>query len=76
MLDVKSTWSELTANLTSPGWSITKVTKFGSFGDLSKLIEVDSRGEILDLKTMVNVIVVRLGMLAAQFTQVTLEVAS
>ncbi len=45
-------------------------------GDLSKQIDVDARGEILDLKNTVNGMVVRLRALAAEVTRVTLEVGS
>ena len=45
-------------------------------GDLSQQIEVDARGEILDLKNTVNGMVVRLRALAAEVTRVTLEVGS
>ncbi|KAG6915806.1 hypothetical protein DXG01_009770 [Tephrocybe rancida] len=45
-------------------------------GDLSKQIEVDARGEILDLKNAVNGMVVRLRAAAAQVTRVTFEVGS
>ena len=61
MLDVEGTWRELTgvvnrlaANLTSQVRSIAKVTKAVALGDLSKQIEVDCSGEILDLKNTVN----------------------
>jgi len=67
VLDVEGTWRELTgvvnklaANLTSQVRSIAKVTKAVALGDLSKQIEVDARGEILDLKNTVNGMVVRL----------------
>jgi len=43
---------------------------------LSKQIDVDARGEILDLKNTVNGMVVRLRALAAEVTRVTLEVGS
>lgn len=72
--------------------SIAKVTKAVSLGDLSKQIEVDVRGEILDLKNTVNGMVVRyshnfimivvaytvyrLRVLAAEATRVTLEVGT
>jgi len=59
VLDVEGTWRELTgvvnklaANLTSQVRSIAKVTKAVALGDLSKKIEVDARGEILDLKNV------------------------
>ncbi|KAG6915218.1 hypothetical protein DXG01_012663 [Tephrocybe rancida] len=66
VLDVKGTWRELTgvvnklaANLTSQVRSIAKVTKAVALGDLSKQIEADAQGEILDLKNIVNGMVVR-----------------
>ena len=52
------------------------LTKAVALGDLSKQIEVDARGEILDLKNTVNGMVVRLRALAAEVTRVTLEVGS
>ena len=83
VLDVEGTWRELTgvvnklaANLTSQVRSIAKVTKAVALGDLSKQIEVDASGEILDLKNTVNGMVVRLRALAAEVTRVTLEVGS
>jgi osomolarity two-component system sensor histidine kinase NIK1 len=83
VFDVEGTWRELTgvvnnlaANLTSQVRSIAKVTKAVALGDLSKQIEVDARGEILDLKNTVNGMVVRLRALAAEVTRVTLEVGS
>ncbi|PBL01519.1 hypothetical protein ARMGADRAFT_1007506 [Armillaria gallica] len=81
--DVEGTWQELTdvvnnlaANLTSQVRSIAAVTKAVAVGDLSKQIEVDARGEILDLKNTVNGMVIRLRALAAEVTRVTLEVGS
>ncbi|KAL7278312.1 hypothetical protein ACG7TL_008288 [Trametes sanguinea] len=83
VLDVEGTWRELTgvvnklaANLTNQVRSIAKVTKAVALGDLSKQIEVDARGEILELKNTVNGMVVRLRALAAEVTRVTLEVGS
>ncbi|KAH6905754.1 hypothetical protein BKA70DRAFT_1291834 [Coprinopsis sp. MPI-PUGE-AT-0042] len=83
VLDVEGTWRELTgvvnklaANLTNQVRSIAKVTKAVVLGDLSKQIEVDARGEILDLKNTVNGMVVRLRAFAAEVTRVTLEVGS
>lgn len=83
VLDVEGTWRELTgvvnklaANLTSQVRSIAKVTKAVALGDLSKQIDVDARGEILDLKNTVNGMVIRLRALAAEVTRVTLEVGS
>ena len=83
VLDVEGTWRELTgvvnklaANLTNQVRSIAKVTKAVALGDLSKQIEVDARGEILELKNTVNGMVVRLRALAAEVTRVTMEVGS
>jgi len=80
---VEGTWRELTAvvnnlaaNLTSQVRSIANVTKAVAVGDLSQQIEVDAKGEILDLKNTVNGMVVRLRALAAEVTRVTLEVGS
>ena len=83
VLDVEGTWRELTgvvnklaANLTSQVRSIAKVTKAVAMGDLSKQIDVDARGEILELKNTVNGMVLRLRTLAKEVTRVTLEVGS
>ncbi|KAI5891245.1 two-component histidine kinase Le.nik1-like protein [Schizophyllum commune H4-8] len=83
VLDVEGTWRDLTAivnklaaNLTSQVRSIATVTKAVALGDLSKQIEVEASGEILDLKNTVNGMVIRLRALAAEVTRVTLEVGS
>ena len=52
------------------------VTKAVALGDLSKQIDVDARGEILELKETVNAMVIRLRTLAAEVTRVTMEVGS
>ena len=64
----------LAANLTSQVRSIAKVTKAVAHFDLSKQIEVDCSGEILDLKNTVNGMVIWLRALATEVTRVTLEV--
>lgn len=81
--DVEGTWRELTnvvnvlaENLTNQVRSIAAVTKAVARGDLSKQIEVDANGEILDLKTTVNGMVLQLRTLASEVTRVTLEVGS
>ncbi|KAG8920499.1 hypothetical protein FRC02_000876 [Tulasnella sp. 418] len=81
--DVEGTWRELTEvvnkladNLTRQVRSIAEVTTAVARGDLSKQIEVDASGEILDLKTTVNGMVVRLRNLAAEVTRVSLEVGT
>jgi len=59
--DVAGIWKDLTenvntmaANLTTQVRSIAEVTKAVANGDLSKKIDVETRGEILDLKNTVN----------------------
>lgn len=83
VLGVEGTWAELTnvvnnlaMNLTNQVRSIAAVTTAVAKGDLSQQIEVDARGEILDLKNTVNGMVVRLRALAAEVTRVTLEVGT
>jgi osomolarity two-component system, sensor histidine kinase NIK1 len=83
VLDVEGTWRDLTGvvnklapNLTSQVRAIATVTTAVALGDLSKEIDVDARGEILELKTAVNGMVVRLRALAAEVTRVALEVGS
>jgi len=44
--------NKLAANLTNQVRSIARVTKAVALGDLSKQIDVDARGEILDLKIL------------------------
>ena len=51
--------NKLAANLTNQVRSIAFVTKAVALSDLSKQIEVDARGEILDLKNAVNGMVIR-----------------
>jgi osomolarity two-component system sensor histidine kinase NIK1 len=61
---VEGTWlqltgdvNELAANLTTQVRSIATVTKAVANGDLSKKIEVEASGEILALKSTINVMV-------------------
>lgn len=44
----------MASNLTDQVRSISKVTKVVALGDLSKTVEVDVQGEMLDLKMTVN----------------------
>ncbi|KAI8374774.1 hypothetical protein BD560DRAFT_350077 [Blakeslea trispora] len=80
---VAGTWMDLTdnvnqmaANLTSQVRSIAEVTKAVARGDLSKKIEVESGGEILDLKNIVNNMVDQLNVFAAEVTRVAKEVGT
>jgi signal transduction histidine kinase/CheY-like chemotaxis protein/HAMP domain-containing protein len=63
-------------NLTSQVRNIAQVTTAVASGDLSKKIEVDARGEILELKTTINTMVDRLSAFASEVTRVAREVGT
>ena len=63
-------------NLTNQVRSIAEVTKAVANGDLSRTVNVDVQGEMLDLKTTVNQMVLRLSVLASEVTRVSLEVGT
>ena len=63
-------------NLTNQVRSIAEVTKAVANGDLSRTVNVDVQGEMLDLKTTVNQMVSRLSTLAGEVTRVSLEVGT
>ncbi|HEY8044137.1 MAG TPA: HAMP domain-containing protein [Streptosporangiaceae bacterium] len=80
---VGGTWRDLTdsvnfmaGNLTSQVRNIALVTTAVAQGDLSKKIDVDARGEILELKTTINTMVDQLSSFAAEVTRVAREVGS
>jgi signal transduction histidine kinase/HAMP domain-containing protein/ActR/RegA family two-component response regulator len=80
---VSGTWKDLTdnvnglaANLTAQVRSIAKVTTAVANGDLSQKITVDARGEILELKNTINVMVDQLSSFAAEVTRVAKEVGN
>jgi signal transduction histidine kinase/HAMP domain-containing protein/ActR/RegA family two-component response regulator len=80
---VAGTWKDLTDNvnamannLTSQVRNIAQVTTAVANGDLSKRIDVDARGEILELKTTINTMVARLSAFAAEVTRVAREVGT
>jgi len=56
-------------NLTTQVRSIAAVTKAVAEGDLSKMIDVDVKGEILELKNTVNGMTKSLGVFAAEVTR-------
>jgi osomolarity two-component system, sensor histidine kinase NIK1 len=62
--------------LTSQVRSIAKVTKAVAGGDLTKKIDVDVRGEILELKETVNGMTESLSVFAAEVTRVAREVGT
>ncbi|WP_345530685.1 HAMP domain-containing protein [Microbispora amethystogenes] len=81
--NVAGTWKDLTDNvnsmadnLTNQVRSIAQVTTAVAQGDLTKKIDVDARGEILELKTTINTMVDQLSSFAAEVTRVAREVGS
>ncbi|WP_369262741.1 HAMP domain-containing protein [Streptomyces sp. R35] len=80
---VSGTWKELTdsvnfmaGNLTSQVRQIAQVTTAVARGDLSQKIDVDARGEILELKNTINTMVDQLSAFADQVTRVAREVGT
>jgi len=80
---VAGTWKDLTenvnfmaGNLTSQVRNIADVTKAVANGDLTKKITVDVKGEILELKNVVNAMVDQLSSFAAEVTRVAREVGT
>ncbi|RCH67787.1 HAMP domain-containing protein [Streptomyces sp. SDr-06] len=81
--NVAGTWKDLTDNvnfmahnLTSQVRNIAQVTTAVAQGDLTRKIDVDARGEILELKTTINTMVDQLSSFAAEVTRVAREVGS
>ncbi len=80
---VAGTWKDLTdsvnfmaSNLTAQVRNIAEVTTAVANGDLSKKIEVDVRGEILELKNTINTMVDQLRAFASEVTRVAREVGT
>jgi signal transduction histidine kinase/CheY-like chemotaxis protein/HAMP domain-containing protein len=78
---VSGTWKDLTENVNSMADNLTgqvrniaQVTTAVAQGDLTKKIDVDARGEILELKTTINTMVDQLSSFAAEVTRVAREV--
>ncbi|NEB44454.1 HAMP domain-containing protein, partial [Streptomyces sp. SID339] len=63
-------------NLTSQVRNIAQVTTAVANGDLSKMITVTARGEILELKDTVNTMVEQLRAFADEVTRVAREVGT
>src|SRR5581483_11300637 len=81
--DVAGVWKDLTdnvnfmaGNLTNQVRNIAGVTTAVARGDLSTKITVDARGEILELKNTVNIMVDQLNAFAAEVTRVAREVGT
>ncbi|PPK98041.1 signal transduction histidine kinase [Kineococcus xinjiangensis] len=80
---VSGTWKDLTdnvngmaGNLTSQVRNIAQVATAVAKGDLSQKITVDARGEILELKDVVNTMVDQLSSFADEVTRVAREVGT
>ena len=80
---VAGTWADLTdsvnlmaGNLTGQVRNIAEVTTAVARGDLSKKITVDVKGEILELKNTINVMVDQLNAFASEVTRVAREVGT
>jgi HAMP domain-containing protein/signal transduction histidine kinase/CheY-like chemotaxis protein len=80
---VGGTWKDLTesvnkmaSNLTSQVRNIAEVTTAVANGDLSRKIEVDVKGEILELKNTINTMVDQLRGFASEVTRVAREVGT
>ncbi len=80
---VAGTWKDLTdnvnfmaSNLTAQVRNIADVTTAVAYGDLSKKITVDVKGEILELKNTINVMVDQLNSFASEVTRVAREVGT
>ena len=80
---VAGTWADLTdsvnlmaGNLTGQVRNIAEVTTAVARGDLSKKITVDVKGEILELKNTINVMVDQLNGFASEVTRVAREVGT
>ncbi|PLZ67664.1 HAMP domain-containing protein, partial [Fischerella thermalis] len=80
---VAGTWKDLTdsvnlmaGNLTAQVRNIAEVTTAVANGDLSKKITVDVKGEILELKNTVNIMVDQLNSFASEVTRVAREVGA
>ncbi|MEW6266041.1 MAG: HAMP domain-containing protein [Thermodesulfobacteriota bacterium] len=80
---VAGTWNDLTDsvnrmanNLTDQVRNIAEVTTAVARGDLSRKITVDAKGEILELKNTMNIMVDQLSSFAAEVTRVAREVGT
>src|SRR5207248_7061485 len=63
-------------NLTNQVRNIADVTTAVANGDLSKKITADAKGEILELKNTINIMVDQLGAFASEVTRVAREVGT
>ncbi len=81
--DVSGTWKDLTDNvnrmadnLTTQVRNIAEVTTAVAKGDLNKKITVDVKGEVLELKNTINIMVDQLNAFSSEVTRVAREVGT
>ena len=81
--DVSGTWKDLTDNvnrmadnLTTQVRNISEVTTAVAKGDLTKKITVDVKGEVLELKNTINIMVDQLNGFSSEVTRVAREVGT
>src|SRR5204862_6287521 len=81
--DVAGTWKDLTdnvnfmaMNLTGQVRNIADVTTAVARGDLSRKITAEAKGEILELKNTINIMVDQLSSFASEVTRVAREVGT
>ncbi len=80
---VSGVWKELTdsvnlmaSNLTNQVREIAQVTTAVAQGDLTKTVNIEAKGEILQLKNTINTMVDQLGSFASEVTRVAREVGT
>ena len=80
-VEMSGTWKDLTENVNRLAWNLTSqvrnialVTTAVANGDLSQKIDVEARGELLELKSTVNKMVDQLSSFASEVTRVAKEV--
>jgi len=80
---VAGTWKDLTENVNAMAGNLTvqlrdmsKVSSAIASGDLSRKITVDARGEILQIKDVINTMVDQLSSFASEVTRVAKEVGT
>jgi HAMP domain-containing protein/signal transduction histidine kinase/DNA-binding response OmpR family regulator len=81
--DVAGVWKDLTdsvnamaSNVTGQVRNIAEVTTAVARGDLSRKITADARGEVLELKNTINIMVDQLNSFAGEVTRVAREVGT
>src|SRR5258705_383945 len=74
--DLTDSVNSMAGNLTAQVRNIAEVTTAVANGDLSRKITVDVRGEILELKNTINVMVDQLNAFAGEVTRVAREVGT